>query len=159
MEFDLSRLRRGELITGAGGVVLLASLLFLSWYGAGGTGASATGWTALSVLRWLILLDGLLAVGLAGAQAACRAPALPVTLSVAATVVAVPTAIALIYRVLINLPGPDSIVSQKPGAFVGLIAACAIAYGAGSSLRQESAAPRRGLGSIPTVTPGSRGGS
>ena len=29
---DLSRLRRGELIAGIGGIVLLFALLFLNWY-------------------------------------------------------------------------------------------------------------------------------
>jgi hypothetical protein len=161
MEFDLSRLRRGELIAGAGGVVLLASVLILPWYGASGPGGSVTvtGWSALSILRWLILLDGLAAVALATAQAACRAPALPVSLSVISTVLGAVTAIALVYRVLINLPGPDSIVAQRLGAFLGLVAAVAIVYGAFASMREEGIPARDGIGEVPTVSPGSPSGS
>ena len=36
MDFDPSRLRRGEWIVGAGAVVLLASMFVLQWYGVSG---------------------------------------------------------------------------------------------------------------------------
>jgi hypothetical protein len=161
MELEPSRLRRGEAIAGVSGLVLLASLLLLPWYGTSSPGPSisATGWNSLSILRWLILLDALTAIGLAFFQAARRAPALPVTFSVVSMVLGLPTAIALIYRVLINLPGPDNLIDQRYGAIVGLIALLALLYGAFRSLRQEGIAPRDAVAVIPTVRPGSQDGS
>jgi hypothetical protein len=161
MELEPSRLRRGEVIAGVSGLVLLASLLLLPWYGTSSPGLSisATGWSSLSVLRWLILLDALTAIGLAFSQAARRAPAVPVTLSVVSTVLGLPTAIALIYRVLINLPGPENLIDQRYGAIVGLIASIALLYGAFRSLRHEGIAPRDAVAVIPTVRPGGQDGS
>jgi hypothetical protein len=158
MEFEFSRLRRGELIAGVSGIVLLASLLLAPWYGSSaaaalGGSSSASGWSTLSVLRWLILLEGLTALALALSQAALRAPALPVSLSVVSMLLGVPTVIALIYRVLINLPGPDNLIGQRFGAFVGLIAAVAIVYGSFTSLRKEGIAPSDAVSEIPTVRP------
>jgi hypothetical protein len=147
MEFEFSRLRRGELIAGVSGIVLLASLLLASWYGSSaaasvlGGSSSASGWSTLSVLRWLILIDALTAVALALSQAARRAPAIPVSLSVISTVIGALTVLALIYRVLINPPGPDNLIDQRFGAVVGLLAAIALVYGAFTSLRKEGIAP------------------
>ncbi len=61
------------------------------------------------------------------------------------------TPLALLYRVLVNEPGPDSIVQQKAGAFVGLISAIAIVYGAFWSMREEGIADQDGPGEIETV--------
>ena len=53
MSFDLSRLRRGEWIVGAGSVVLLASMLVLPWYQVGSH--TVTGWNALTTFRWFAI--------------------------------------------------------------------------------------------------------
>ena len=82
MEFDPSRLRRGELLAAASAVLLTIFLVGGKWYGgAGGTGGSLTGWQALTDLRWLLLVTILAALGLAFMQATRRAPAVPVTMS------------------------------------------------------------------------------
>jgi hypothetical protein len=165
IELELSRLRRGELIAGVSGIVLLASVLLLPWYGTSaavgalGRSSSATGWSSLSILRWLILLDSLAGLALALCQAALRAPAVPVTLSIVASALGIPTAIAVIYRVLINLPGPDNLIGQRVGAFVGLVAALALVYGALRSLREEGIAPGDAVAPIPTVRPAGQNGS
>jgi hypothetical protein len=62
------------------------------------------------------------------------------------------TMLALIYRVLINAPGPDSLFDARIGAFLGLVAGCATALGAFASLRQEGLSPRDARTAIPTVT-------
>jgi hypothetical protein len=101
-----------------------------------------TGWDGLTNVRWLILVTvacGLLLVFL---QASRKAPALPVSFSVIVTVLAVLTVLALIYRVLINEPGPDGYVDQQVGAFVGLVSSIALVYGGYASMRQEGIAPR-----------------
>jgi hypothetical protein len=169
MDFDPSRLRRGELIVGASAVVLLASMLLLKWYGlsssfaptarALGVSTSVDGWNGLTHLRWLVFLTIACGLALVVFQATRRAPAIPASLSVIVTVLGILTALALVYRVLINEPGSDSLVEQKAGAFVGLISAIALAYGGYESMRQEGIAAKDGPGEIETVTPGRASGS
>jgi hypothetical protein len=158
MDLDLSRLRHGEVIVGVGAVVLLASMFAFDWFGVSGqAGHSITGWNALTHVRWLVLVCCICALALVYLQVSRRAPALPVALSVIVNVVGVLTVLALLYRVVINEPGPDSLVSQKPGAFVGLAAAIAIAYGSYASMRQEGIAERDAPREIETIrlsTPG-----
>ncbi len=142
-----SRLRRGEVIAAAGAVVLLISLILLPWYGLSGAvqrnaaalGITTTisGWDALTDLRWLILVTAIVALALAFAQATSHAPAFPVSLSVIATLLGALTSLALIYRVLINVPGPSDLVSARAGAYVGLLSALALTVGAFLSLREE----------------------
>jgi membrane-associated HD superfamily phosphohydrolase len=150
VDFDPARLRRGEVIVGAGAIVLLASMFVLKWYGSGG--GSVTGWDALTTLRWLMLVTIAVALALVYTQMTRRSPAVPVTLSVIVTVLGVVTALALIYRVLINEPGPDSVISQKAGSFVGLLSAIAIVIGGYLSMRDEGVADRDAPSEIETVT-------
>lgn len=144
---NLGRLRRGELIAGASGMALLIFLFALTWYQVKGTLAptlslglhqrtSYTGWQGLSNLRWLLLVTGLVALALAYFQAAERAPAIPVTLAVIATVLGALSVLVLIYRVLINTPGGD--LDQRAGAYLALLAAVGIACGGFASMRQET---------------------
>jgi hypothetical protein len=169
MDLDPSRLRRGELIVGASALVLLASIFFLNWYGLSsvpgptaanlGVSASVNGWDGLTTLRWLMLLTIACGLGLVFLQATRRAPAIPVSMSVIVTVLGLITALALVYRVLINEPGPDNLVEQKAGAFVGLISAIVFVYGGYESMRREGIAANDGPSEIETVRPRSIGGS
>jgi hypothetical protein len=157
MEFDPSRLRRGEVIAGASALLLLVVLLFFRWYGVSaflagvGRPRSFTGWDSLTNLRWLLLLTILSALALTVLQATRRAPAWPAGLSVIVTVLGLITVLALIYRVVINVPGPDDLLEQKPGAWLGLTSAIAILYGGYASMRQEGVAPRDARTEIETV--------
>jgi hypothetical protein len=147
MELDLGRLRRGELIAAGSAVLLLVVMFLLKWYGVGGVvgafaaragiSASVNGWHALTILRWLMLLTIIAALALAYLQASQPSPALPVSASVIVTVLGALLTILLIYRVLINEPGPDNLVDPKPGAFIGLLSAVGITYGGYASLREE----------------------
>lgn len=161
MQFEPARLRRGELIAGASAIVLLGTMLVLPWYGLGGEvqrsvrvldiATSVNGWQGLETLRWVMLVTVAAGLALSILQATCRAPAIPVSLSVIVTVLGALTSLALIYRVLISVPGPDGLLHQKLGAYLGLLSAFALTYGAFRSLREE--APRHANGaSIPTVT-------
>ncbi len=169
MHLDPARLRRGEWLAGAGAVALLVFLLALPWYAVKapyrptasllGVATSPNGWKSLHHIRWLLVLTILAGLALAYFQAARRAPALPATLSVIVTVLGLITVIVLIYRVLINEPGADSVVDQRAGAYLGLISACVILYGGFDSLRREGIAERDGPQEIETVTPGGAGAS
>ncbi|MGI8559436.1 MAG: hypothetical protein ACR2ND_14230 [Solirubrobacteraceae bacterium] len=165
MRFEPARLRRGELIVGASAIVLLAVMLLLEWYGlsgqtqrsarALGVATSVNGWHGLKTLRWLMLVTIAAALALAIVQGVCRPPALPVSLSVIVTVLSGLTSLALIYRVLISVPGPSGLLHQKLGAYLGLVSAFALTYGAFRSLREE--APRDAAGaSIPAVKLGGK---
>ena len=165
MRFQASRLRSGEVLAGAAAVVLLVCLFAAPWYGLNGSVAaiaqrlgvstSRTGWESLTTLRWLILVTSLAALALAYLQGTRRAPALPATFSLIVTVLGAITALALIYRVLIDVPGANSVVDRRAGGFIGLVAGCLVAYGGYRSLRQEGVAPQDERTDIPTVELGS----
>jgi hypothetical protein len=75
------------------------------------------------------------------ASALADTDALPLTLCVVLFDVAFVTAIALAWRVVVNEPGPNDLVSVKAGAWVGLAACVAVAVGAYLMMRDED---RRG---------------
>jgi hypothetical protein len=153
MDFDATRLRRGELLAGAGALLLAVFLLALRWYGVGGRGSgSLTGWQGLMHLRWLALVTILAAFWLVLAQVTRRAPALPVALSVIVSVLGLLTALWLVYRVIVN-PLPH----EQIGAVLGLISACVLAYGAYLSMREEGISPKDERTDIPTVSLGGGG--
>jgi FlaA1/EpsC-like NDP-sugar epimerase len=153
MDLDFSRLRRGELIAAGSALALLAVMFLLKWYGAAGV-ISVNAWHALSILRWLMLLTIAMALVLAYLQASRRSPALPVTFSVLVSTVAALLVLLLIYRVLINEPGPDNIVGQKLGAYLGLLCAIGIAYGGYASMRTEGLSAADARTQIETVVIG-----
>jgi hypothetical protein len=144
----LSNLRRGELIAGLGGLLLLVFMFALKWYALRsvlipeksilGGATSYNGWHGLTHLRWLLLVTALIALTLSYFQAVSRAPAVPVTLAVIVTVLGGLSTLLLIYRVLINPPGGN--LDQLAGAYLCLVAAAGIAYGGYASMREEAGA-------------------
>jgi hypothetical protein len=135
----LSRLRAGEVIAGAGGVLLLAS------------GArSRSGWQQLPVICWLSPITGISAVLLAYFQAKRRAPALPASLSVVVTALGILSTIALAVRVLLAPSNRLSAGSphRLARAYLGLCGALAISCGGYASMRQEGGTDPAALGEI-----------
>jgi membrane protein implicated in regulation of membrane protease activity len=106
------------------------------------------GWTALSVVRWFLVLGGVAGVALLLAQARLRAPAVPVTLTVLTSLLALICLIAMIVRVL---DPPDSL-DLRAGALIGLAATAALLIGAVQSMRVEGILDRDGPGEIPTLS-------
>ena len=157
--FDSSRLRRGEWIAGAGGLVLLASMLLLPWYGltgvSGGTGPtyfvsySVDGWNGLTHGHWVMVLTIIVAFALVYLQGTRKSPALPVTLSLFVTILGVISTVWLLYRDFISTAG-----SLKLGAIIGLLSALAVAVGGWASLHMDGIATRDAPAEIPTVSPG-----
>jgi len=144
--FGPERLRAGELIAGAGALALLAFTFLLEWYAGpasrAGVSMSINGWHGLTDIRWLILLTTVAAILLVALQGTRPAPALPVTMSLIVTVLGALTLLGLLYRVVIDVPGPH--LHREPGAFLGLLSSIVLAYGGYASLRKESVAGRDG---------------
>jgi hypothetical protein len=166
MRFELSRLRQGELIAGVSGVALIAFMFLLTWFGLrtplGWTAAtlgvptSFNGWDSLTHARYLVLITALGAIALVYFQASRRAPAMPSALAVVVLALALLTLLVLIYRVLINVPGPGDL-QRRAGAYLGLVSAAGIFYGAYRSLRQEGIRPQDGPAEIELVRLGDAG--
>jgi hypothetical protein len=133
------RLRPGELLAAAGGVVLLASM-FLDWYGPVGRTDGVTAWQAFTVADVLIAIVALFAIALAVAQVALRGPALPVALGVITSAVTIAGVIVVVFR-LIDQPGPNNLVELRAGAWIGLAGALAAAAGAWLAMGDERARP------------------
>jgi hypothetical protein len=140
MNAKLSRLRAGEWLTAVSVVLMVVALFALHWSG------GRTGWQAVTHLRWLLLIALLPGAALAIAQAAFRAPAIPATLDVICTVLAIPTVLWLILRVVID-PGAD----EQVGAWLELLGALGLLVGSFLALRQEGIREDDGPGEIPLV--------
>jgi hypothetical protein len=139
---DVRRLRLGEWVAAAGGVVLFASL-FLDWYAVTvdfeelSLSAGFNAWESFDVIDVVLALVAVLAVGLAVLQATHSSPALPVGAGVLTTVAGVLAVLLVLYRI-INQPGDNEFVEVRAGAWVGLAATFFITAGGWESIRQEN---------------------
>ena len=144
-------MRGGELLAGAGAVVLLVSL-FLPWFGAEVRVESGTeGIVNLLVitasssgrdgLGWLVLAVAAAAIALAGWLMFATATVRPVTQVVAAAVLTASVApialLTLLLRALVFQPGPNELTTIRYGAWIGLAGAAALTVGAWWSLADE----------------------
>lgn len=129
-----------------GSAIALLVIMFLPWYGAsaGGFSVSATAWEVFSYTDLLLFLAaaGAIAAFVLTSQGHVQA----------GTVVQVVTGLAafmtliVLYRI-VNQPGPNSFVSVKIGAFLGLIAIAGVAFGAFKTMTDGPS------GSTPYVEP------
>ncbi len=121
----------GELITGVGGALLIVSL-FLPWASAGGVERS--GWELWTMGDVFLLIVGLVAIGkgLSGGRFGLFRPDL--SLSGAADLLGVVATILIAWLVIFDFPDG---AGREVGAFLALVAAMAVAGGAGdySTLR------------------------
>ena len=124
---------QGQLITGAGGVLLFV-FLFLPWFGE--AGVNLNGWQAQSSTDIFLMIVAVVAI--ASALPGGRAPLLPgLTMSgAAATLGSVATLVLIWLSLLDPLPGED----RKIGLYLALLAAIVIAVGGYLSAQ---AAPER----------------
>jgi hypothetical protein len=161
-KFQASRLRWPEWVVALSALVLLFSLVGLSWFTlhpvSGGLGpkdlatTSEDGWHGLAHAHWVLLLTILVAFALFFFQAMRRAPAVPVTLSLAVMFLGGLSTLWLIVRVPIDPPG-----GRDFGGWLGLISAAVLTWAAYKSVRLEGIAAEDGPGEIETVTAGEIG--
>jgi hypothetical protein len=150
MSFRVNRLRDGEWLVGVSGLLLLVCLFALPWYGFtsayGPTAAtlgvktSYDGWQSLEFVRFLIVLLALGGIVTWWLQATRPAAAIPICAVVLEVALGVIVLIALIDRVLVNLPVDSRLVDAKWGAYAGLMLTLLVLTGAYRSLRRDDVA-------------------
>jgi hypothetical protein len=131
---DLRRLRVGEWIVGACGLLLLIAL-FLPWYG----DPSRTGWESFTVLDLILALLALAAISVPIVTAAHRVPALPLAVESLTALFGVLGVLLVLIRVL-NLPGDAD--GREIGLWLGLVATLGITAGALIGMRDERRSPK-----------------
>ncbi|MFL5828300.1 MAG: hypothetical protein ACJ76X_00130 [Solirubrobacteraceae bacterium] len=147
---DFRQLDRGELLAVAGGVLLGISL-FLSWYSLGnqnavlnsckGPNSTCTGWAALSILRFLLLITALAPAILA--YIIVRGHALSWPRGELTAVIALAALTFTVFRGVIDKPGsPPGQISIDFGWWIALVGGLLILFGA-VWRSQESAARRK----------------
>jgi hypothetical protein len=147
------RLRQGALITLGSAVILAVSMFVLKWYGVdeipGRVSAHRplvhpeNAWNGLQVVRWVMLVTIVVAVGTVFLHGSQRAHGAKTNTGALVALLGSITTVLLIDRVLIDMPNANAVVDQKLGAFVGLLSAAGIALGGYESLLEERARSRR----------------
>ncbi|MGZ4167364.1 MAG: hypothetical protein ACXVRP_13530 [Solirubrobacteraceae bacterium] len=131
---QLSRLRRGEIITFVSALALALLVFLVPWVqfsNPGGGHTSANAWTSLPTLRWLLLVTAATGLLLGYLQVSREAPAFPVAWDVIVVTLSAITTVILLIRLLTGAGTP------QVAAFAGLVAVAAQTVGAFMSLRQE----------------------
>ena len=133
---DVSKLSMGQRIAAGAGVLLFIDL-FLDWYSAGNDAFSVS-INAWDVFSWVDLLCAATAiVAVLVAVQAMGMVNIPAPLSTILLPLAGITTLIVLYR-LINQPGPNNLVSNEFGAYLGFLLAALTTYGA---LVSQGAAP------------------
>jgi hypothetical protein len=127
---DVRRLRSGELVA-ALGTAGLAVVMFVAWFG----GRSA--WETLTVGRVLLVLTIALAGTLVVLTLRKQAVSMATSAATVTVVVGMLAVLYLLYRVGIDEPGHNGLVSIDAGAYVGLGCVLAIVGGAWRTLADE----------------------
>ena len=147
---DLRRLRAGEWIAAAAGLVLIVSL-FLPWYEAGAFEVNA--WESFGLLDVLLFVSGAVGIGVLMITAAQRTAAVGIATQALAFLVTAPIAVATLWRVL-NVPDDLNAVGAGRTAFawIGLLSAIGVAAGTLVAMRDERVS-RAGRPTDPTGVP------
>jgi hypothetical protein len=127
---DVGRLRSGELLTAAG-TVGLAVVLFADWFG------GRSGWSTMPVGRVLLVLTIVLALTLVVLTLRARAVSMATTASIVTLGIGALALLYLLYRVGIDEPGRNALVSVDTGAYLGLLCLLALLAGTWRSLADE----------------------
>jgi hypothetical protein len=144
---DFKALDRGELVATIGGLLLGVSLL-LNWYSLGnrnatlnqckGPNSSCTGWSSLSVLRYLLLVGALAPAILT--YIVLRGHALSWPRGELTAIVALVALMLTIFRGVLDKPGsPSGEISIGLGWWVAMIGGVGILTGSISRSRESGA--------------------
>src|SRR5829696_2110848 len=128
---DLRRLRAGEWVVGAAGLVLLVSL-FLSWYD------GQSGWESLGILDVILAFVALNALAIPFVTASYRVPALPLAHQSLTVLISSVAFLLVIGRVLTPPAGAGG---GGGGLWVGLLATLGVVAGGLLAMRDERRSP------------------
>ena len=135
---DVNRLSRGEQIAGIAAVLLLIDM-FLNWYGANlndqlsqaakrfGVDTHVNAWQAFSTTDILIFVACVVTLVMVGVQV--MGNQVPVSLPMIAAALGGLTTLIILWRI-VNQPGDNDLVNVDYGAYIGLVLAGAMTYGA-----------------------------
>lgn len=133
---DLRRLRKGEWIIGASGLILIVSL-FLPWYRVESASLDVTAFEAFSVFDILLVVLAVCGIALVVVVAAQEAPAMGIATEALLTLFAGAVTILLVFRVL-NVPGDLEGGGEATAfAWIGLAAAFGVFAGSLVAMRDE----------------------
>lgn len=144
----MDRLSTGEKIAG-GSAVLLFIFMWLDWFkvdisddqGLFSISAGGNAWESFSYTDLFLMLTVVVAVAVAIIRLSDALVEPPVSLNAIAAVLGVLSVLLILYRIIDppfdtgGVPGID--ISPAIGAFLGLIAAAGIAYGAYRAMQEE----------------------
>jgi hypothetical protein len=141
------RVYRGELTSAVGALALLGLMFLAKWYGVAGVpdpsaarpavSTAETAWGGLTIVRWVMLLTILAALGSVVLHASQRSHGTRTDTSVIVLTLGMLTSGLLVYRVLLNLPQGSRVIDQKLGAVLGVACALGIALGAVESVAEQ----------------------
>jgi hypothetical protein len=159
---DLRRLRAGEWIMGASGLLLFVAL-FLPWYELGQgivTGppdvldAHASAWDAFTILDVLLALGALAAIAVVVVTVLESVPAVPIAMESLVTLLAIVLLLLVLFRLAdppdvtflesTNVPGARSNVQdldRAAGAWLGLVGVLGVSVGGLLAMRDERRSP------------------
>jgi hypothetical protein len=164
---DVNRLSRGEQIAGIAAVLLLIDM-FLNWYGANlndqlaqaakrfGVDTHVNAWQAFSTTDILIFVACVVTLVMVGVKV--MGSEVPVSLPMIAAALGGFTTLIILWRI-VNQPGDNDAVNVDYGAYIGLVLAAAMTYGAiqsgeGLELPAAAAAPAAaGAGAVGDPAP------
>ncbi|MGI8714992.1 MAG: hypothetical protein ACR2NR_17785 [Solirubrobacteraceae bacterium] len=137
----------GELTSSASALVLLIVLFATKWYGVAGVpdpsaarpavSTAETGWEGLELVRWVVLVTALGALGTVLLHASQRRHGAKTDTSRLILGLGLLSSVLLIYRVLIVLPTGGRVIDQKFGALVALACALGVALGGHQSIAEH----------------------
>jgi hypothetical protein len=142
----LPRAQPGELGAAGCALLLLVLMFTVEWFGVDRLPGQANGlqretaenaWTALTMLRWLMLVTIFVAVGAVILHATQRGHGARNNTGAIVFGLGAITAVLLIYRVLIDLPSANQVVDQKLGGTLGVLCAIGIALAGYRSMSEE----------------------
>jgi hypothetical protein len=156
--FDTTRVRFGDLVAAASGLVLFLSL-FLNWYKVsvkavlGSASAAVSGWEALSFIDILLFIVAIIAIAVAVARMANAFPrALPVSPGLLVLAAGILATLLVLFRIIdipgsgdvANVPGVD--LGRSIGIFIALIAALGVTAGGWMTWNEEGKPKPGGAG-------------
>jgi hypothetical protein len=141
------RVHSGEVISASSALLLALTMFALEWFGKvgvpalrrSGTTGAENAWNGMMLVRWLMLVTILFALGCVVLHARQRGHGTRTATGAPVAALGTLLAVFVAYRVLLVPPSADSVVDIKLGAFLGLLATIGIALGGLESAREERA--------------------